>query len=88
MKNIWKHISAFLALELKDLVKVSLGEYLFEIECLPGTFFFKVFTYLFMKRQSERQRHRQREKQAPHREPDWGLNPQTWDHALSQRLNH
>ena len=31
-----------------------------------------------------------REKQAPGREPDGGLDPQTWGHALSQRqaLNH
>ena len=28
-------------------------------------------------RERERQRHRQREKQAPHREPDVGLNPRT-----------
>ena len=42
--------------------------------------------YLFI---HERQRHRKREKQAPCREPnaglDVGLNPQTWDQALSQR---
>ena len=40
--------------------------------------------------QSERQRHRKREKQAPHREPDVGLDPGSQDHALSRRkmLNH
>ena len=40
--------------------------------------------------QRERQRHRQREKQAPHREPDVGLDPRSRDYALSQRqvLNH
>ena len=32
----------------------------------------------------ERQRHRQREKQAPGRDPDVGLDPETSDHALSQ----
>ena len=38
----------------------------------------------------ERQRLRQREKQAPCREPDVGLNPRSWDLALSRRqmLNH
>ena len=40
-------------------------------------------------RDTERQRYRHREKQAPHREPNVGLN-QDWDYALSQRqmLNH
>ena len=40
--------------------------------------------------QRERQRRRQREKQAPGREPDVGLDPETMDHALSQGqvLNH
>ena len=33
----------------------------------------------------EKQRHKQKEKQAPCREPDVGLHPQTQDHALSQR---
>ena len=49
----------------------------------------KDFIYLFTK-DRERQRHSQREKQAPCREPDAGLDPGTWDHALSQRqmLNH
>ena len=32
----------------------------------------------------ERQRRRQREKQAPGREPDVGLDPETEDHALTQ----
>ena len=36
---------------------------------------FKDFIYIFM-RDTERQRHRQREKQAPHREPNAGLDPQ------------
>ena len=40
-------------------------------------------------RERERQRHRQREKQAPCREPDAGLHPNSianpGDHALSQR---
>ena len=42
--------------------------------------FKKDFIYLFMRdteRGRERQRHRQREKQAPCREPDMGLDPQT-----------
>ena len=52
-------------------------------------FFLNDFTYLFVS-DTERQRHRQREKQAPHREPDVGLDPRTQDHALSRRqmLNH
>ena len=41
----------------------------------------------------ERQRHRQREKQAPHREPDVGLDPPTlgshpWWKAHTQLLSH
>ena len=44
--------------------------------------FFKI---LFIhERQRKRQRHRQREKQAPGREPDVGLDPETADHILSQ----
>ena len=47
--------------------------------------FLKDFIYLFMRdTQREKQRHRPREKQTPHREPDVGLNPRTWDHAQSQ----
>ena len=47
---------------------------------------FKDFIYLFVKdRERERQRCRQREKQAPGREPDVGLSPESVDHALSQR---
>ena len=40
--------------------------------------------------QRERQKHRQREKQAPCKEPDVGLDPGSWNHALGQRqmLNH
>ena len=33
---------------------------------------------------TERERCRQKEKQAPHREPDVGLDPETTDHSLSQ----
>ena len=44
-------------------------------------FSFKDFVYLFMK---DTERERQREKQAPGREPDVGLDPETVDHALSQ----
>ena len=53
-----------------------------------SVFFFFLIFHLFM-RDTERQRHR-KEKQAPHREPDVGLNSRPWDHALSQRqmLNH
>ena len=48
--------------------------------------FLKDFIYLFMRdTQRERQRHRQREEQAPHWELDVGLDPGSWDHALSQR---
>ena len=32
----------------------------------------------------EREAETQREKQAPHRDPNVGLNPQTWDHAFNQ----
>ena len=44
-------------------------------------FFLKII-YLFIRhthreRKTERDRHRQREKQAPHREPDVGLNPRS-----------
>ena len=39
-------------------------------------YFFKDFIYLF-KRDTERQRHKQREKQAPHWEPDAGLDLRT-----------
>ena len=47
---------------------------------------FKDFIYLFMRdRERWGQRHRQREKQVPCREPNVGLNPEPWDHALSQR---
>ena len=54
---------------------------------VPGTwaptfFFFKDFICLFMKH-TERQRHRQREKQAPHKEPDAGLDPGSRDRGLS-----
>ena len=51
--------------------------------------FLKDFIYLFMT-DTQRQRHRQREKQAPHKEPYVGLDPGSWDHALSRRqtLNH
>ena len=40
-------------------------------------FFFFFFKILFIHRDRERekQRHRQKEKQAPHREPDVGLDP-------------
>ena len=40
--------------------------------------FLKNFIYLFMiEREREGQRHRQRKKQAPCREPDAGLNPES-----------
>ena len=48
--------------------------------------FFLGFIYLFMRdTERERQRCRQREKQAPVKAPDVGLDPETADHALSQR---
>ena len=50
-------------------------------DCIYFIFYF-LKIYLFM-RERERQRHRQREKQDPHREPDVGLDPGYWDHALS-----
>ena len=49
----------------------------------PATFVylcFKDFIYLFMtqrERERERGRHRQREKQAPRREPNMGLDPES-----------
>ena len=40
--------------------------------------FKKYFIYLFMRdTHTKRKRHRQRERQAPHREPDVGLDPGT-----------
>ena len=43
-----------------------------------------VYVYLFMRdTERERQRHWQREKQAPHGEPDVGLDPRKQDSALS-----
>ena len=43
-----------------------------------GFIFKKDFIYLFVRdTRRERQRHRQREKQAPYREPDAGLDPET-----------
>ena len=54
--------------------------------------FFKDFIYFFM-RDRERQRHRQWEKQAPCREPDAGLDPETpgsrpEPKADAQQLSH
>ena len=48
----------------------------FLVQTLKRLFFFKDFTYLFMRdthTHRQRQRHWQREKQAPCREPDVGL---------------
>ena len=49
----------------------------------------KVFSIVFIVcrcyKQRERQRHRPREKQAPCKEPDVGLNPESWDQALGRR---
>ena len=39
--------------------------------------------FITHERHKERQRHRQKEKQAPHGEPDEGLDPRNRDHALS-----
>ena len=53
------------------------------------THFFKDFVYLFMRdthREAEKQRHRQREKQAPHGEPDVGLDPRTPGSCLEPKL--
>ena len=48
--------------------------------------FLKMYLFIHERhRLRERQRHRRREQQAPYREPDVGLNPQTQNHALSQR---
>ena len=53
-------------------------------------FFIKILFIYSWETYKERQRHRQREKQAPHREPDVGLNTWTGDHTLSwrQTLSH
>ena len=54
-------------------------------------YFFQDFIYLFMKHtERERQRYRQREKQAPGKEPDVGLDPETAGSCPSQGqvLNH
>ena len=57
-----------------------------------GTHFLWSFIiYLFLKIlfiyswETHREAETQREKQAPRREPDVGLDPGPWDHALSQR---
>ena len=48
-----------------------------------------LITILFLRereeREIERQKIRQREKQAPHQEPNMGLDPRLQDHTLSQR---
>ena len=46
----------------------------------PGlpSFFKDFFKNLFMRHTGKKQRHRQREKQAPHWEPDVGLDPRIW----------
>ena len=54
-------------------------------------FFFSFFKVLFIYSwETHRERQRKREKQAPCGEHNVGLNPRTWDDALSQRqtLNH
>ena len=43
----------------------------------PVVVFFKILFIYSWETQRERQRHRQREKQAPHRDPDVGLDPRT-----------
>ena len=43
-------------------------------------FFLRFYSFIH---ERHRERERQREKQAPLREPDVGLNPRFWDHALS-----
>ena len=72
---------------LKTILKVCISSSSLCI-IIEGFFFFKDFIYLFMKdthREREVQRHKQREKQAPHREPDVGLDPRPQDHSLGQR---
>ena len=51
-----------------------------------GLIFFKDFICLF-RRYTERVREwqRQTEKQAPHKEPDAGLDPGFWDQVVSRR---
>ena len=56
--------------------------------CLSMYFerFYLFIIYLFMRdTECERERERPREKQGPCKEPDAGLDPGPWDHALSQR---
>ena len=55
-----------------------------ETECSSDSFLCFLFKILFI-HSWETQRHRQREKQAPHREPDVGLDPGTPGSPLSQR---
>ena len=69
----------------KDLHVLALEEQLIKSDilllwrCLKHVifFFFKILFMYEKHTQRERQRHRQREKQAPHREPDVGLDPRT-----------
>ena len=62
------------------LPQQSLGKLGSKVYCKVIFFFFFLRIYLFIcERHTERGRdiHRQREKQAPHREPDAGLDPRT-----------
>ena len=72
--------------------KSSLGDEKNRIETTVNNFFLKDFIYLFIEMQGEkeRQRCRQREKQAPHREPDVGLDPASPGSRpkLQAALNH
>ena len=65
-----------------DQISICIIAFSYSLNCLLISFvlfwFFKDFIYLFMiDIERERQRHRQWEKQAPCREPDAGLDPET-----------
>ena len=50
-----------------------------------GWLFFLSFIYLFMRDREREAETQEREKQAPHREPNEGLDPRPRDHVVSQR---
>ena len=72
----------------KNLVIILL--FMMYLKSIIGMYMLYSFLFFFLRfylfeRHRGRQRHRQTEKQAPCKEPDVGLDPGPWDHALSQR---
>ena len=51
---------------------------------IPKLFVLRFYSFIHERHtKREKQRHRLREKQAPRKEPYVGLDPGSWDHALS-----